>query len=462
MIRNTSIHRRAAAGALSAYLAALTCTAAPAAVAQEGAPPGRAGVAQQAQEGVAQEGTGQEGGPQEGVATDPAAASEEPGIEVDPADPDAAAVDWAVVRDTSGCPFRSVTPGAVTETEAPSPDDEPEPLPVPEHPAGGERMGECGVVAADGFAVPEGIGASSWIVADAATGEVLAAKDPHGRYRPASIAKVLLAMVAFRDLPLDRKVETTEEDESIEGSRVGIQAGATFTVEELLLGLLMNSGNDAANALSRELGGPEETLRKVNDLAAELGATDTRIGNYDGLDAPGQSTSAFDMAVFYRRAFEDPEFRRLASTRLAELPTNVEGERFATSNDNGLLIHGYPGALGGKTGFTDDARHTFAGVAEQNGRTLVTIVLDSPAAELRPWEESWRLLDAGFATAAGSSVGNLDEGAAGDGAPEGADDGVLPDLGEAVGAGWATAAGVALLAVCAVAAAVLVVKRRRR
>lgn len=394
------------------------------------------------------------------VAAVPSAAAQATAPEDSAADPSGIAgadvPDVLRVRDTSGCPYRVSPPEPVTETEAPKPGESaPEPLPVHEPPAGGERMGDCGVVAADGFAVPGELGASAWIVADAGTGEVLATKDPHGRYRPASIAKVLLALVAFRDLPLDKKVETTAEDESIEGSRVGIQAGATFTVEELLLGLLMNSGNDCANALARELGGPDVTLEKVNSLAAELGATDTRIMHYDGLDAVGQSTSAYDMALFYRAAFGDPDFRRLASTRLAELPTATEGERFATSNDNGLLIHGYPGALGGKTGYTDDARHTFAGVAEQDGRTLVTVVLDTPAATLRPWEESWRLLDAGFAAPAGASVGELD--AADDAAGEGPGEAAQGDTG---GRGGVVAlAAAAVLVVAGVLAAVV---RRRR
>lgn len=388
----------------------------------------------------------------------PSAAAQAAAPEDSAADPSGAAgadvPDVLRVRDTSGCPYRVSPPEPVTETEAPKPGESaPEPLPVHEPPAGGERMGDCDVVAADGYAVPGELGASAWIVADVGTGEVLATKDPHGRYRPASIAKVLLALVAFRDLPLDRKVETTAEDESIEGSRVGIQAGATFTVEELLLGLLMNSGNDCANALARELGGHDVTLEKVNSLAAELGATDTRIVNYDGLDAAGQSTSAYDMALFYRAAFGDPDFRRLASTRLAELPTATEGERFATSNDNGLLIHDYPGALGGKTGYTDDARHTFAGVAEQDGRTLVTVVLDTPAATLRPWEESWRLLDAGFAAPAGASVGELD--AATDEVP-----GDAPE--EAAGGpdGAIALASAAVLVAAGVVAAVVVRRRR--
>ncbi|MDO5731093.1 D-alanyl-D-alanine carboxypeptidase family protein [Corynebacterium sphenisci] len=316
------------------------------------------------------------------------------------------------VRDTSGCPHRSTPPKAVTASEAPAPDGAPAPLPVPADPVGGPRMAGCGVIAGEGFAVPDGIDASAWAVVDLGEGTILAAKDPHGRYRPASVIKVLLAQVALRELDLDRTVTATAADEAAEGSRAGLVAGVDYQVRQLLLGLLMNSGNDCGRALERTLGGRGEALRKVNALAAELGATDTRVRDVTGLDAAGQSTSAVDLALFLRAGFADDRYRELSATRLTEMPGDgADLPGFTMSNDNQLLASGFDGALGGKTGYTDDARHTFAGVAERGGRRLGVVLLDSPAAEARPWQQAAALLEAGFA-APGARVGDLDERAA--------------------------------------------------
>lgn len=336
-------------------------------------------------------------------------------------------------RDTGQCPYRTTPPPAVDSSEVPAPGmPTPDPLPVPETPAGGPRMFDCDVVAARGFDVPEEVAASSWIVFDAGTGDVIAAKDPHGRYRPASIAKVLLALVVIEELPLDRTVTARPEDAEIEGSRAGILEGVEYDVEKLLLGLLMSSGNDAASALSGALGGREETLRKVNRKAGELGASDTRIADFTGLDGPGQVTSAFDMALFYRAAFNDPTYERLSATALTEMPGDEEAgiEGFTMSNDNQLIASGFEGAMGGKTGFTDDARHTFVGFAARDGRRLGTVVLDTTVEEgHRAWQQSAALLEAGFATKHGSEIGDLDVPADGDGAdglgPEDMEDEVL-------------------------------------
>ena len=366
-------------------------------------------------------------------------------------------------RDTRDCAYRTTPPPAVDSSEVPAPGSPtPDPLPVPATPAGGPRMADCDVVAARGFTAPEDVAASAWIVFDAGSGDVIAAKDPHGRYRPASIAKVLLALVAIDELPMDRTITVRHEDAAIEGSRAGILEGVDYTVEKLLLGLLMSSGNDTASALSQALGGRDETLRKVNRKARELGATDTRIADYTGLDGPGQVTSAFDMALFYAAAFADPEYERLSGTPLTEMPGDEEAgiEGFTMSNDNQLLASGFEGALGGKTGFTDDARHTFVGFAARDGRRLGTIVLDTTVEEgPRAWQQSAALLEAGFATAPDSSVGDLAIPAAGDGAddlgPEDMEDEILDATGDEDEGGPSTrdiaivsgAAGLVLVAV---------------
>lgn len=134
--------------------------------------------------------------------------------------------------------------------------------------------------------MPNDISAESWLIADLNTGNVVAAKDPHARHRPASVIKVLVAMEAINNLNLNQAVVGTQEDASSEGTRVGVDVGGTYTVRQLLTGLLMNSGNDAAHALAVQLGGMDETVAKINDMAQKLGARDTRAATPQVSTAP--------------------------------------------------------------------------------------------------------------------------------------------------------------------------------
>ncbi len=303
-------------------------------------------------------------------------------------------------RYTDDCAFHSSPPPPVTTSEVVAPGSTTPTPPAEISPApGGEKMGECGVIRTDSFQVPEFVNASSWIVFDTQSGDIIAAKDPHGRYRPASIAKVLLALVALDELELDDVITADYDDAAMEGSRAGIIENVDYTVRELLLGLILNSGNDCANALVRALGGQQEAVSKINAKVEELQATSTHIVNPSGLDAAGQMTSAFDMALFYTAAFDNQDYRELSATAQVELPGSEEFdlEPFTMGNDNKLLGHHFPGALGGKTGFTDDARHTFAGIAERQATRLGVVVLDAHTADgYRAWQQAGALLEEGF------------------------------------------------------------------
>jgi serine-type D-Ala-D-Ala carboxypeptidase (penicillin-binding protein 5/6) len=191
------------------------------------------------------------------------------------------------------CPYKVTTPPAVDSSEVPQAGDAPIPLAVPPKPVGGEALGGCGIVAApDTPPLPNDVSADAWLVTDLDSGAVIAAKDPHGRHRPASIIKVLVAMASLNALPLHKSVVGTHEDASAEGTKVGVDDGGTYTVNQLLHGLLMHSGNDAAHALAMQLGGMQQALEKINVLAAKLGGQDTRVVTPSGLDGPGMSTSA--------------------------------------------------------------------------------------------------------------------------------------------------------------------------
>lgn len=301
------------------------------------------------------------------------------------------------------CPYRVTTPPAVDDSEVPKAGPPPQPLPVPATPLGGEALGGCGVITApDTPPVPGDVSAEGWLIADLDTGEVIAAKDPHGRHRPASIIKVLTAMQAIQDLPINRQVNGTEADEASEGSKVGVKNGERYSISDLLHGLLMVSGNDAAHALAAQLGGWDTALQKINTLARKLGARDTRAATPSGLDGPGMSTSAYDIGLFYRYAWQNETFAKIVASEKYPWPS------YELENDNKLLYN-YPGALGGKTGYTDDAGQTFVGAAERDGRRLVAVLMKGTRVPIAPWEQAARLLDYGFATAPGTKIGTLIE-----------------------------------------------------
>src|SRR5271156_3777007 len=308
-----------------------------------------------------------------------------------------------------GCPYKVSTPQAVDSSEVPKAGDPPIPLAVPPKPVGGEALSSCGIVAAPGTPpLPKDVSAEAWLVADLDSGAVIAAKDPHGRHRPASIIKVLVAMASLNAFNLNKSVVGTAEDAAAEGTKVGVDDGGTYTINQLLHGLLMHSGNDAAHALAMQLGGMQQGLEKINVLAAKLGGRDTRVATPSGLDGPGMSTSTYDIGLFYRDAWQNPTFADIVATRTFDFPGRGDHPGYQLENDNQLLYK-YQGALGGKTGYTDDAGQTFVGAANHNGRRLVAVLMHGTRQPIAPWEQAAHLLDYGFSTPQGTQVGTLIE-----------------------------------------------------
>ncbi|MFD6401492.1 D-alanyl-D-alanine carboxypeptidase family protein [Nocardia sp. NPDC060249] len=320
---------------------------------------------------------------------------------------------------TDACPQKTQPPAPIDTSEVPAP-GEPTPtqLAVPSPAIGGQRMGDCGVIVPDGAPpVPEEISATAWMVSDLDTGRVLAAKDPHGRYRPASTIKVALAIVALRSLDLDKVVIGTQADADVDGTRVGIGPGGRYTNRQLMQALIMCSGNDAAHAIAAQLGGDKAAVAKMNEVAKSLRALDTRAATPSGLDGPGMSTSAYDLSVLFREAMNIPLFAELIHTEQVDFPgfpadPKIPGDKdhpgFPIGNDNQLLYN-YAGAIGGKTGFTDDARQTFVAAAERDGHRLVVTLLKADVRPIRPWEQAARLLDYGFALDTQARIGKLPE-----------------------------------------------------
>jgi D-alanyl-D-alanine carboxypeptidase (penicillin-binding protein 5/6) len=297
---------------------------------------------------------------------------------------------------------------AVDASEAPRPGGSaPAPLPVPAHPVGGDALGTCGTVVPSGAPAPPAVGVQSFVLADLDSGAVLAARVPHARLRPASLLKTLTGLLVAQNLPMDQTVVGTQDDADQEGTRVGIGPGGQYTIRQLLDGMLMASGNDIAHALSIRLtGSVPATVDLMNRTAAQIGALDTRAATPSGLDGPGQSSSAYDLASIFRLGMTHEPFATAVGTKQIVLPGWGPNPPFAVDNDNKILGR-YPGALGGKTGFTDDARHTYIGAAQRGGRRLVVVLMHGEQRPVPMYEQGIALLDYGFALPPGAAVGQL-------------------------------------------------------
>jgi D-alanyl-D-alanine carboxypeptidase (penicillin-binding protein 5/6) len=255
--------------------------------------------------------------------------------------------------------------------------------------------------------IPDGP-AQTWIVADLDSGQVLAGRDQNVAHPPASTIKVLLALVALDELSLDSTVVADVADTQVECNCVGIKPGRIYTARQLLDGLLLVSGNDAANTLAHLLGGADLTVGKMNAKAASLGATNTHAATPSGLDGPGGSgaSTAHDLAVIFRAAMANPMFAHITAEPSAMFPGD-NGDHPITNQDE--LLQRYPGAIGGKTGFTNAARKTFVGAAARGGRRLVIAMMYGMVKEGGPtyWDQAGSLFDWGFALNPESGIGSL-------------------------------------------------------
>lgn len=234
-----------------------------------------------------------------------------------------------------------------------------------------KRTAELGEGAAP---VPE-VWAATWVLADADTGEVLAHKGAHVQRAPASTLKMLTALTVLPQTSPDQTYVATRKAVNTYGSKVGLRVGKTYTMDQLWNAVFLPSANDAAIAVAEANGGVRKTVRQMNDVAASLGALDTVAKNTSGLDAPGQLSSAYDLALIARAGLAREDFAGYASTVRAPFP-NTKGRKSHTIyTTNRMLLHGWRGAIGVKTGFTSNAGRTFVGAAERRGRTLIVALM---------------------------------------------------------------------------------------
>ncbi|WP_372487519.1 D-alanyl-D-alanine carboxypeptidase family protein [Streptomyces lomondensis] len=316
-------------------------------------------------------------------------------------------------------------PAAVAApSPSPSPSGSPSTSPSATPPAsmstvGGARLGRAGtqVNLASGVPVlPKEVTARSWIVADAETGDVLAAHNAHWRLAPASTLKMLFADTLLPKFPRTAKHKVAPSDLAGIGSgssMVGIKEDETYTVHDLWLGVFLRSGNDAVHVLSAMNDGIENTVKEMNEHAEELQALDTHVVSPDGYDAEGQVSSAYDLTLIARSGMQKKDFREYASTVSAKFPGETKKDKkgktvrkaFEIQNTNRLLagdsdVPVYQGIAGVKNGNTTNAGATFTGVAERDGKVLLVTVMNPEKDEHNEvYKETARLFDWGFKAA---------------------------------------------------------------
>ncbi|MFC8827277.1 D-alanyl-D-alanine carboxypeptidase family protein [Streptomyces sp. NPDC057137] len=271
--------------------------------------------------------------------------------------------------------------------------------------------------AAGAPAPPKDVSALSWVVADARTGAVLAARDAHRALPPASTLKTLFAVTVLPRIPSDARHSVTEADLAGIGdgsSLVGVAPGQTYDVADLWRGVFLSSGNDAVRVLAGMNGGWDSTITQMQSKARELGAKDTHVVSPDGYDEPGQVSSAYDLAVFGRAGLKLPAFAEHCATVEAQFPGR-DGSTFGIQNTNKLLtgaggVQRYRGLIGVKNGYTTNAGNTLVAAARRGDRTLLATVMNPQSgASQAVYEEARTLLDWGFAAApAVTPVGSLE------------------------------------------------------
>lgn len=218
------------------------------------------------------------------------------------------------------------------------------------------------------------------------TGTLLYEKNADEHMLIASTTKIMTALIVLENCRLDEKVEVTAEHAAVEGSSMYLEPGGDYTVEELLLGLMLASGNDAAAALADHTAGSMEKFAELmNEKCAQLGLRDTHFANAHGLDDEAHYSTARELAVITASAMENEDFCRIFSTERA----SVNGHSFKNHN---RLLGICPGCIGGKTGYTQKAGRILVSCVQREGMRLICVTISDP----RDWDDHMLLYDEYF------------------------------------------------------------------
>lgn len=235
---------------------------------------------------------------------------------------------------------------------------------------------------------PPEISAQAAIMIEANSGEVLFEKNPDQKAYPASITKIMTALLAIENGALDKKVKISENASGIEGSSIYLETGEKIPLRDLVYGLMLRSGNDAAIAIAEEIGGcTDNFVMMMNKRARELGAFDTHFANPNGLHNPDHYTTARDMALISMAAMENPEFEKVASAK-SWVSDRGEGKYNYFYNKN-KVVYQYEGGTGIKIGYTRAAGRTLVASSRRNGMELICVVMNAP----NWFQDTYKLMD---------------------------------------------------------------------
>lgn len=241
-------------------------------------------------------------------------------------------------------------------------------------------------------APPESLSARSAVLIDGASGRLLYEKNGFEKLSMASTTKIMTAILAIENCGMDDVVTISSTASGVEGSSLWLEVGEKLSVEQLLYGLMLNSGNDAAVALAEQVSGTvDDFVKLMNNKARELGMFNTSFETPNGLDSDDHYTTAYDMAIMTRYAMTLPDFRKIVGTKNAAIPWADNPWDRSLKNHNKLLWQ-YEGCTGVKTGYTKKSGRCLVSAAMRDGRELIAVTLNAPD----DWNDHTKLLDYGF------------------------------------------------------------------
>ncbi len=232
------------------------------------------------------------------------------------------------------------------------------------------------------------------VVMDAATGRVLYAKNPDLKLLPASTTKLMTALVVVERSKLSDVTTISKKAANTAPTKVGFKEGDKVTLETLLYAALIKSANDAAVALAEAVAGSEEEfVVLMNRKALAIGLEDTKFINANGLPGEGQHITAYDLSKIMRQAIKYPVLKEILGTRMTEVATETGKTKFIKNTNK--LLWSDEDLLGGKTGYTRQARHCFVCAGERENETIIVALLGAPSRDLL-WKESEGLMNVGL------------------------------------------------------------------
>ena len=251
---------------------------------------------------------------------------------------------------------------------------------------------------------PEGpvLGAEAAILMDCNSGTILYSKNIHEELYPASTTKMMTALLTIENTTMDEIVTFSHDaifNVDSDSSRIGIDVGEQLTVEQCLYGLMLGSANEVAYALAEHVAGSlDNFVDMMNERAAALGCNNTHFINANGLPNEEHYTSAYDLALIARECYRNEAFANISGTRTYTIPaTNIQSEERIMDNHH-LMVQGfryqYDGFIGGKTGYTKDARQTLVSCAERSGLRLICVIMKEESPD--QFVDTQKLFDYGF------------------------------------------------------------------